>query len=106
MHGRRTLNGKSTWVPPVTDLAHQALRQLTDPSATRILQILGAKYLLVHNGDMPPYRRRRMRRLLRDRENFRHVHASRGDDVYQILRPNDSSLGTIFDQHQAPWQAP
>jgi len=94
-HGRRTLNGKSTWVPPVTELVHRSLRNLPHPSATRILQSLGTKYLLVHNAELTGYRRSKIGRLKRDRRNYRHVFSGRGDDVYEILQPDDPSLGLV-----------
>lgn len=94
-HGRRTLNGKSTWVPPVTAMVHKAIRHLPHPSSTRLLQILGAKYLLVHGNDIMMSRRKKIRALRHDRKNYKHVFNDRRDDIYEILIPDDPSLGLV-----------
>ena len=52
-HDHRTVNGKSSYIPPATHLATVALSRLPHPVALGIIRQLGAGYLLVHGEEYP-----------------------------------------------------
>lgn len=95
-HRRRTLNGKSSFIPPVTELVHQALRGLPDPNATRILNILDCEYVLIHGEDMRRSRRQRViNGLNADRKHYEHVFADGDMHVYRLRKQEDPTLGLL-----------
>ena len=95
-HRRRTLNGKSSFIPPVTWLYNHATRRLPSRTSTRILNILGAEFVVFHAWDMS---RRRARRALRDLEKatleYQLVFKTGDDHVYRMLPQDDPSLGLL-----------
>lgn len=52
-HRHRTINGKSSWIPPVTHLFHRATKTFPTEPAKRLLQLLGVEEVVIHTGDMP-----------------------------------------------------
>jgi hypothetical protein len=95
-HGRRTLNGKSSWIPPITNTYHRAARRLPSEPAIRVLQLLGPEFLVVHGADMD---RQQLARLLEGLDKhpavFRRVFHEQADHVYRVLRSKDASLGLL-----------
>lgn len=95
-HRRRTLNGKSTFIPPVTHLVHQALRALPTSQSTRVLQILGAEFLLLHTEDIPRHRSARiLAGLDKQRDAYERVFQDGPQFVYRLLPNPDPTLGLI-----------
>lgn len=96
LHGRRTLNGKSSWIPPVTELFHSATREFPSETSTRIMQILGAEFLLIHSRDMPPARTQRiLTHLDAHGDRWRRTFAADGDYVYELRPARDPSLALV-----------
>lgn len=56
-HKHRSLNGQSSWMPPVNELVRRALIQLPDEAAWRVLASVGARHVIVHADELPPRRR-------------------------------------------------
>jgi hypothetical protein len=92
LHGRRTLNGKSSWIPPVTDLFRAAMRRMPSAASTRILQILGAEYLIVDKADMRRERAAAITSALDKDDNYRRVFARGNEVIYELLNLDDPSL--------------
>jgi hypothetical protein len=92
-HGRRTLNGKSSWIPPVTQAVHLAMRYLPSDAAIRVLQLLGPQFLVVHTWDL----RNAPETLigLGLRKDLKQVYSADGDYVYEFLDTHDRSLGLL-----------
>lgn len=95
-HGRRTLNGKSSWIPPVTHMVHSALRALPTEAAVRVLQLLRAQYLVLHTGEMSP---RLVPEVLgglaMQPDLVTQVFEQDGDYVFELKDTGDKSLGLL-----------
>jgi hypothetical protein len=84
-HRNRTINGKSSWIPPVTHLFHRVTRTFPTPAAKRLLQLLGVAQVVIHTGDMAPGVGPRMIAALQQRsDEYEQVYRDRGDFVYRI----------------------
>lgn len=95
-HGRRTLNGKSSWIPSITHMSHEALRRLPSSTALRALQLLGPQYLVVHTGAMDPrWVPGVVQGLDQNTAMLRRVFDQGGDLVYEFLDTKDKSLGLL-----------
>jgi hypothetical protein len=95
-HGRRTLNGKSSWIPPITHLFHRAARRLPNESAIRVLQILAPQFLVVHGTDMDRKLYDQVVAGLEQRpEIFRRTFVDQLDRVYRVVGTDDPSLGLL-----------
>jgi hypothetical protein len=95
-HRRRTLNGKSSFIPPVTWLYNAAVHTLPSPTSTRILQILRAEFLVLHTWDMGGARARRVMAVLdASARDYARAFEAGGDVVYRLLPQNDPSLGLL-----------
>jgi hypothetical protein len=95
-HGRRTLNGKSSWIPPVTKAVHTAIHALPSEAAIRMLQLLGPQFLVVHTWDLKGTRRiAEMLVALSTRKDLEQVYSADGDYVYEFLDTHDPSLGLL-----------
>lgn len=71
-HRHRTVNGKSSYIPPATQLAQVALAHLPHPVSLAILRQLGTGYLLVHGEEYDvPYRRWLFAELAKRPDSFR-----------------------------------
>jgi hypothetical protein len=85
-HGRRTLNGKSSFIPPVTRSFNNAMSFMPSPFSTRVLRELGAEFVLLHTWDMPADRGRRIVAGLRaDHGNYKLVFQDGADYVFRVL---------------------
>jgi hypothetical protein len=87
-HKHRSLNGQSSWQPPVTELATQALQSLPDAGARRILQSLQLRHLLIHDNELEPSRRGLATVLISQPEHYRRVFQDGGDSVFTLVEPN------------------
>ncbi len=94
-HKHRSLNGQSSWLPPVTDLVEGALRHLPDDGARRVLQSVGARHILVHAGDLPGERRNLPEQLENEPDHYRRVFQQGSDSVFSLLPPNGPSLDLL-----------
>jgi hypothetical protein len=94
-HKHRSLNGQSTWLPPVTDLVLGALRHLPDDGALRILQSVGARHILVHGEDLEPSRRDLPRQLTAQPEHYRPVFQQGTDSVFSLSAAEDATLALV-----------
>jgi hypothetical protein len=95
-HGRRTLNGKSSWIPPVTHAVHTAIRYLPSDAAVRVLQLLGPRFLVVHTWDIRNASQvPEMILGLGLRKDLKQVYSADGDYVYEFLDTHDRSLGLL-----------
>jgi hypothetical protein len=95
-HGRRTLNGKSSWIPPITHLYHRAARRLPNESAIRVLQILAPEFLVIHGTDMDRKLYDQVVAGLEQRPQvFRRAFVDQLDRVYRVVDSGDPSLGLL-----------
>ncbi len=93
LHGRRIFGGKSSWIPPVTEMFYIAARRIPQPNSLRILQNLEAEFLVVHTGDMPAARAESVLRELNGRTDIvRHAFEADGDHVYEFVAHDDPTL--------------
>jgi hypothetical protein len=92
-HKRRTIDGKSSWMPPITHAFIFESRRFPRSSATQMLRALGAKYLVVHAEEYSPARRQRVLEWLDNRPGDYVRRFSAGDQViYEILPTDDPSM--------------
>ncbi len=89
-HRHRTINGKSSWIPPVTRLFDDYMNRFPNATATRLLLALGARQLVVHAGDFGPERALRITDYLdADRAHYTLVARSGSDSVYSLKVASD-----------------
>ncbi|HMI90400.1 MAG TPA: hypothetical protein VK509_03510, partial [Polyangiales bacterium] len=95
-HGRRTINGKSSWMPPITHAFINESRRFPRRTMTTMLRTLGAKYLLLHGGELSAERARHALSWLNARpEDFVLRFEGDQDYVYEILPSNDPAVGLL-----------
>jgi hypothetical protein len=94
-HKHRSLNGQSTWLPPVTDLVLGALRHLPDDGARRILESVGARHLLVHAEDLEPSRLNLPRQLAAQPEYYRQEFQQGTQSVFSLSAAEDPTLALV-----------
>ncbi len=103
-HHRRTLNGKSSFIPPITRMFNNAMADLPSEIATRVLRELGAQYLVVHTGDMPRERGVRILQGLKAAPtDYRLVHEDGPDYVFEVL-PSTQPEDRLDDTPALPEQ--
>lgn len=101
-HRHRTINGKSSWIPPVTHLFHDVTRDFPTPDAKRLLQTLGVEHVVIHTGDMPPRVGDTMIAALdRDTQNYERVFRDNADLVYR-LKPAPGDQPTLLETPPLP----
>ena len=95
-HHRRTIDGKSSWMPPITYAYIYETRRFPRGSATRLMQSLGVKYLVLHGDE---YGEQRMARILhwldRRPENYVRRFVSEQEYVYEVLPPIDETASLL-----------
>jgi hypothetical protein len=95
-HGRRTINGKSSWMPPITHAFINESRRFPRRTMTTMLRTLGAKHLLLHGGELSAERARHALSWLNARpEDFVLRFEGEQDYVYEILPSNDPAVGLL-----------
>ena len=95
-HGRRTINGKSSWMPPITHAFINEARRFPRRSMTNMLRTLGAKYLLLHAGELSRERAKHALSWLDARPEDYQLRFSGNDDyVYELLPSNDPVVGLL-----------
>lgn len=85
-HKRRAINGKSSWMPPITNFYIRESRRFPSRSGTQLLKILGVKYLLLHTEE---YSFQRAEGLLQwldaQSHEFRLAFSSGSHYVYELI---------------------
>lgn len=95
-HHRRTIDGKSSWMPPITHTFIYESRRQPRRTMTRLLQSLGAKYLVVHSAELDPPRALRVRDWLDRRpDDFQRRYSAGTDYVYEVMKPRDKSVSLL-----------
>ncbi|MBN1653987.1 MAG: hypothetical protein JXA30_09440 [Deltaproteobacteria bacterium] len=85
-HRRRTLNGKSSWIPPITRLFIHEMRRFPRESGWRLLKTLGVKYLVVQTDELQPDHAERIVSYLRiGKHRYREIFASQNDYLFELL---------------------
>jgi hypothetical protein len=101
-HRHRTINGKSSWIPPVTRLFDDYMNRFPNATATRLLLALGTRQLVVHAGDFGPERAQRViDYLTADTEHYELVARSGSDSVYR-MRVASGDEGWLLPQPALP----
>lgn len=84
-HRHRTINGKSSWIPPVTRLFDDYMNRFPSPTATKLLLALGTRQLVVHAGDFGPERAERVLNYLdTDTEHYKLIVRTGSDSLYYL----------------------
>jgi hypothetical protein len=84
-HRRRTIDGKSSWMPPITYTFIYESRRFPRMSGIRLLQALGAKYLVLHTEEMRGRGPRAVRWLEARPDVVKLRYLARSHFVYEIL---------------------
>lgn len=93
LHGRRIIGGKSSWIPPSTELFYAAAQRMPSDTSNRILQILGIEYLVVHASDYAPLRAATVLQALDAHPDaWKRVFEADGDRVYRRMESHDATL--------------
>jgi hypothetical protein len=96
LHGRRILGGKSSWIPPSTELFYAAAQRMPSETSLRILQLLGIEYLVVHASDYAPARGATITQALDARPDaWRRVFQAGSERVYQRVAREDPALAPM-----------
>jgi len=97
-HHRRTLNGKSSWIPPITRLYIHEMRRFPRKSGKYLLDTFGVKYLVVQTDELQPDHASRMIAYLRKNNDlYRPIYQSEKDYLFELLKtdkPRPKLLGT------------
>jgi hypothetical protein len=95
-HRRRTIDGKSSWMPPITHAFIYESRRMPRRTMTRLLQSLNAKYLVLHTAELDRVRALRVREWLDRRpDNFQRRFSAGTDFVYEVMKPKDKSTSLL-----------
>jgi hypothetical protein len=95
-HGRRTINGKSSWMPPITHAFINESRRFPRRTMTTMLRTLGAKYLLLHTAELSKDRAKHALSWLSARPEDYALRFEGGEDyVFEVLPSNDPAIGLL-----------
>lgn len=87
-HHRRTVNGKSTWMPPMTHMYINEARRFPRESLRDLLHTLGVRFLLVHTSEYKSERAAQITDwLAQHADAYTLRFAGGGDRVYEVVRP-------------------
>jgi hypothetical protein len=94
---RRTIDGKSSWMPPITYAWIFETRRFPRGTATRMLQMLGVKYVVLNNDEyLPPPRRDQILHWLDNHPtDYVRRFAWNGEYIYEVLKPTDTSVSLL-----------
>jgi hypothetical protein len=93
-HKHRSLNGESSWVPPVTELAGRVLPHLSDEAAWRVLWAVGARHVVILAEDLPRARQEIASRLAAQPERYMRAFQEGPHSVFSLHPPShDASSG-------------
>jgi hypothetical protein len=91
-HKHRFVNGQSSWLPAVTELAWRSLRALPDEASRRALVSIGTRHLLIYGNQLSPVRRGLPSVLAARPDRYRRIYSAGGDSVISLLDTGDSTL--------------
>lgn len=91
-HRHRSLNGQSSWEPPVTNLVNRALALLPDDAARRIVLSVGGRHLLIHGNELDSAHRSLPAQLEAKPEHYQRVFHEGEDYVFSLVGSADPSL--------------
>lgn len=94
-HKHRSLNGESSWVPPVTELVLRMLSHLTERGAWRVLEAVGGRHLMIDAEDLPPERRDLPDRLAAQSERYRLEYQKGPYSVFSLVESKDPTLALL-----------
>jgi hypothetical protein len=94
-HRRRTIDGKSSWMPPITYAYIYETRRFPRTTGTTMLQALGAKYLVLHTEEMRGRGPRVLHWLDGRPESYKKRFASGAQYIYEILPAPTSSVSLL-----------
>lgn len=95
-HHRRTVNGKSTWMPPMTHMYINETRRFPRESLGDILHTLGVRFLLVHTSEYRSDRAAQIKDWLAQHEgDYKLRFEGKGDRIYEVLRPPGKAAGLL-----------
>lgn len=94
-HKHRVASGQSSWMPQVTELVRRSLRALPQPSATRMLRMVGVRHLLVHGADLRPERSALLEQLTAQPALYRRVYTDGSDSVFSLIQPEDPTWALL-----------
>jgi len=96
-HQRRTINGKSSWMPPITHAFINESRRFPRRTMVPMLRTFGTKYLLVHGKEYQSRERARQVLAWIDArpKDFALRFQGDGDYVYELLRRADPGAGLV-----------
>lgn len=103
-HKHRSVNGQSSWLPPVSELVDRALHHLPYDGARRILQSVGARHLVVHGAELLPRHRDLPEKLAARPEHYRRVFQRGSDSVFSLSTRDDPTL-TLVETPTLPGNA-
>lgn len=92
-HKHRSLNGQSSWEPPVTNLVNRALAALPDDGARRVLLSVGARHLLIHGDELNASQQRLVDQLRAAPSLYHHAFQSGNDHVFTFVDASDAATG-------------
>jgi hypothetical protein len=88
-HRRRTLNGKSSWIPPITRMYINEMRRFPRESGRKFLRTFGVKYLVVHAEELDPEQAKRIIYYLKkNTEKYKLLYESEKDSLFELLDDN------------------
>lgn len=91
-HEHRTLNGRSSWFPPVTELFRKEIGVFPKGNGTRLLKLLGVKYLVVHRAEIEETKAQDIVKYLENAtDSYKKVYHKGTDLTYEII-PDKSNL--------------
>jgi hypothetical protein len=94
-HKHRFVDGQGSYMPPVTELARRALHHLPDDSSRRMLQLIGARHILVDSADLPGPRRHLAEALASQPEHYRRIYQQGAQSVFSLSVPEDPTLALL-----------
>jgi hypothetical protein len=95
-HRRRTVDGKSSWMPPITHAYILETRRFPRRTMTRLLQALGVKYLVIHHEELGWARAKRVTDWIAKRpEAYRKRFEAGSQAVYEIVPSKDGSTSLL-----------
>jgi hypothetical protein len=93
LHHRRTINGKSSWVPPITHLFIESSQRFPKGPTQHLLYGLGAKYLVINAADLYYEQAQTVIDYLnKETGSYQLIKRSGSDYLYEILPNRDPNL--------------
>lgn len=91
-HRHRFVNGQSSWQPPVTTLAQNALQRLPDEAARRTLLAIGTRHLIIFGDELEPARAGLAAQLAARPNEYRSVFQQGSHRLFSLLGADDPTL--------------